>query len=309
MTTRNSRTITEPAERVLKITRTFDAPRSLVFQVWTRPEHWARWLGPREFTAPFCEMDFRSGGAYRACIRSLEGHDYWMRGIYREIVEPERIVFTFAWEDEKGERGHETLVTVTFAEQNGKTTLTFHQAVFESAADRDSHREGWSECLDRLEAYLQLSKGTDMTTRNGTDEAQIGQLMDDWTNAIRVKDVDALMSCYQPEILWFDLAPPLRNMGANAYRKEWEEWFATWEGPIGYEIRDLSITPGDMVAFSTSLNRISGTRTGGEKDDVWIRATVCFRKVNGNWMITHEHFSVPFYMDGSYRAAVDLKPQ
>ncbi len=77
-----------------------------------------------------------------------------MQGVYREIVEPDRIVFTFAWEDEKGEPGHETLVTVTFAEHDGKTKLTFHQAVFESIADRDSHREGWSECFDRLEAYL-----------------------------------------------------------------------------------------------------------------------------------------------------------
>ena len=153
MTTRNS-PIAEPAELVLVITRVLDAPRSLVFKVWTKPEHMMRWLGPRDFTTTSCKMDFRPGGTYRACIRSPEGQDYWMRGVYREIVEPERIVFTFAWEDEKGEPGHETLVTVTFAEQDGKTKLTFHQAVFESIADRDSHREGWSECFDRLEAYL-----------------------------------------------------------------------------------------------------------------------------------------------------------
>lgn len=85
-------------------------------------------------------------------------------------------------------------------------------------------------------------------------------------------------------------------------------WFATWQGPIGYEIRDLSVTAGDDVAFGASLNRISGTRTSGDKADVWARATVGFRKIDGTWMITHEHFSVPFYMDGSYKAAVDLKP-
>jgi uncharacterized protein YndB with AHSA1/START domain len=153
MVTRNS-SIAKTEEPVLEITRILDAPRSLVFKVWTTPEHWARWLGPRGFTTPSCEMDFRPGGAYRACIRSPEGTDYWMRGVYREIVEPDRIVFTFAWEDEKGEPGHETLVTVTFAEQGGKTKLTFHQAVFETIADRDSHHEGWSESLDRLEAYL-----------------------------------------------------------------------------------------------------------------------------------------------------------
>jgi uncharacterized protein YndB with AHSA1/START domain len=153
MTTGHS-PIAEPAERVLVITRILDAPRSLVFKVWTKPKHMVHWLGPRGFATRSCEMDVRPGGTYRACIRSPEGQDYWMQGVYREIVEPERLVFTFAWENEKGEPGYETLVTVTFAEHDGKTKLTFHQAVFESMAERDSHREGWSECLDRLEKYL-----------------------------------------------------------------------------------------------------------------------------------------------------------
>jgi uncharacterized protein YndB with AHSA1/START domain len=153
MATRSS-SISKAEEPVLEIVRILDAPRSLVFKVWTTPEHWAHWLGPSGFTTPSCEMDFRPSGAYRALIRSPEGTDYRMQGVYREIVEPERIVFTFAWEDEKGEPGHETLVTVIFDEHHGKTKLTFHQAVFETIEDRDSHREGWSECLDRMEAYL-----------------------------------------------------------------------------------------------------------------------------------------------------------
>jgi ketosteroid isomerase-like protein len=82
----------------------------------------------------------------------------------------------------------------------------------------------------------------------------------------------------------------------------------TFEGPIGFEIRDLAITTGDDVAFSHSLNRISGKRTDGQTTDVWVRSTVCFRKVDGEWMVVHEHASVPFYMDGSFRASVDLKP-
>jgi uncharacterized protein (TIGR02246 family) len=145
-----------------------------------------------------------------------------------------------------------------------------------------------------------------MTTN--TDETQIRQLIDSWAKALRTKDLDALMSLYKPEILWFSLAPPLRNTGADKYKKDWEEWFATWREQIGYEIRDLSITAGDDVAFRTSLNHISGTRTSGEESNVWVRAPVCFGKINGKWIVTHEHFSVPFYMDGSYKAAVNLKP-
>lgn len=163
---------TEVGDRELVITRVLDAPRRLVFKVWTQPEHLVRWWGPRDFTTPSCQMEARPGGTYRICIRSREGTAYWMRGVYREVVEPERLVFTFAWEDESGAPGHETLVTVTFAEAGDKTRLTFHQAVFETVADRDSHQEGWSECLDRLESYL-ASGGDAAATRDpNADQAQ-----------------------------------------------------------------------------------------------------------------------------------------
>src|SRR5215207_6544179 len=103
--------------RELEITRVFDAPRELVFKVWTQPEHLVRWWGPKGFTTPSCQIDVRPGGAYRTLIRSAEGKDHWMRGVYREVVPPERLVMRFAWEDENGEPGHETLVTVSFADQ------------------------------------------------------------------------------------------------------------------------------------------------------------------------------------------------
>lgn len=141
-------------DRQLTITRVFDAPRSLVFKVWTQPEHFSRWLGPKDFTAIACHMNVQVGGMYRACIRSPEGNDHWMQGIYREVIEPERLVFTFAWEDENSRPKHETLVTVTFEEQDNKTLMTFQQAIFESTESRDSHNTGWSECFDRLAIYL-----------------------------------------------------------------------------------------------------------------------------------------------------------
>ena len=87
-------------------------------------------------------------------MRSPEGVDHWLQGIYREIMEPERLVFTYAFEDATGKPGHETLVTVTFAELGEKTKLTVHQAVFESVTVRDEHVRGWTEALDRLAGYL-----------------------------------------------------------------------------------------------------------------------------------------------------------
>lgn len=149
-----------------------------------------------------------------------------------------------------------------------------------------------------------------MTTEINTakDEAQISQRLESWTKALRTKDLDALMGHYAQDILVFDLAPPLHYKGAAAYRKNWADWFPSFQGPIGYEIRDLSITTGEKMAFCYSLNRISGKRTNGEQTDVWVRATVGFRKFGGRWMITHEHFSVPFYMEPPYKASLDLKP-
>ena len=142
-------------QRVLVITRIFDAPPRLVFKVWTEPKHLAHWWGPKGFTLPTCTMDFRPGGAYRFCMRSPEGTRHCRRGTYREIVPPERLVFTFAWEDAAGDLGHETLVTVTFADAGrGKTRLTLHQALFETESARDAHQGGWASCMERFAAYL-----------------------------------------------------------------------------------------------------------------------------------------------------------
>jgi len=142
----------KPTEPIgLVIERLIDAPSSLVFKVWTTPEHMARWLGPKDFSSHSIRLDFRPGGAWSAVIRSPEGEDYPMGGTYREIIENRRIVFTFRW---TGEDGPDTLVTVTFDDLDGKTRLTFAQTPFDTIESRDSHAEGWGECLDRLVAYI-----------------------------------------------------------------------------------------------------------------------------------------------------------
>ena len=142
------------AERTLVIERLFDAPPGLLFQVWTKPEHVSQWWGRRDFTLPFCEMDFRPGGSYRYCMRSPQGVNHWVYGEYREIIEPEKIVMTWNRENEAGELWSRTLVNLTFVEEKGKTRFTLHQAVFESTEYRDQHNGGWSQCLDRLAEYV-----------------------------------------------------------------------------------------------------------------------------------------------------------
>jgi uncharacterized protein YndB with AHSA1/START domain len=144
----------DAAERTLVLVRVFDAPRPLVFKAWTDAAHVAQWWGPQGFITTFCQMDIRPGGAFRFCMRSPAGTDHWKRGFYREIVEPERIVFTFAWEDASGNPGHETLITVRFEALGERTRLTLQQAAFETVAQCDDHRTGWTSCLERFATWL-----------------------------------------------------------------------------------------------------------------------------------------------------------
>ncbi len=159
MATRGSSPAQKPAEPVLVITRVFDAPRDLVFKAWTDPKHVAQWWGPKGFTNPVCELDVRPGGAIRIDMRGPDGVIYPMKGVFHEIVEPERLVVTTsALEDEEGNPQLEVLTTVTFAEYNGKTKLMLQAVVVKSAPAAAGAlagmEQGWRQSLDRLAEYL-----------------------------------------------------------------------------------------------------------------------------------------------------------
>ena len=150
-----SNAIPDSPERVLTIERIFDAPRELVFECWTHPEHLARWIGPRGFSATILDCDARQGGRYRMRMHAPDGTEHWQQGIFHEVVRPERIVRTFCWTDSEGNPTQpETLLTVTFADLGGRTKLTLHQATFESVKARDLHRDGWSSALDKLSEHI-----------------------------------------------------------------------------------------------------------------------------------------------------------
>jgi uncharacterized protein YndB with AHSA1/START domain len=141
------------ADNELLIVRTFDAPPSVVFALWSSAEHMRRWMGPKNFTCPEARIDFRVGGTYRAMIKSAEHGENWFGGVYREIVQNDRLVFTFTWENEGPSAGLETLVTITFEERDGKTVQTFHQAPFRNVERRNSHVGGWNEAFDKQAVY------------------------------------------------------------------------------------------------------------------------------------------------------------
>jgi uncharacterized protein YndB with AHSA1/START domain len=149
---------TETTQREVVITRIFDAPRSLVFQAWTDPKHMANWWGPNGFTNPVCEMDVRVGGAYHIVMRGPDGADYPCRGVYREIVEPERLLFTNLAVDKEGNVLLDGFTTVTFEEHGGKTKLTLQTRATGLVAGAErmlaGMEAGWTQSLDKLSEHL-----------------------------------------------------------------------------------------------------------------------------------------------------------
>lgn len=170
MAERKSDSLVDAPAQELVITRTFDAPRELVWKAWTDPEHMKRWWGPKDFTAPFIKMDLRVGGKYLFCMRGAgpDGvvKDYWSTGVYREIVPRERLAMTDSFADENGNvvpASHygmegdfpmELMVTVTFEEMNGKTKMTLRHAGFPAGEMFEMAGAGWNTSFDKLAESL-----------------------------------------------------------------------------------------------------------------------------------------------------------
>jgi uncharacterized protein YndB with AHSA1/START domain len=151
----------------LVITRVFDAPLALVWKVWTDPEPFKQWWGPKTFTCPACKIDLRVGGKYITCMRSSEGKDYWTTGVYREIVPMKRIVYTDSFADEKGNvvpASHygmpgddwpkEMQVTVTFEDLGSKTRMMLKHVGLPAGKMEDMTGAGWNESFDKLAESL-----------------------------------------------------------------------------------------------------------------------------------------------------------
>jgi uncharacterized protein (TIGR02246 family) len=147
-----------------------------------------------------------------------------------------------------------------------------------------------------------------MTAASTTTNAdQIRALIEDRVRAIDAKDIDALTARVAPGVVSFDALPPLQRIGPEAIRTRLQEWFGGYDGPIGYEVRDVRIAAGDDIAFAHFLYHVTGTMTNGNEVDMWVRTTMGLRKTDGVWVIAHEHNSVPFDAE-SGKASLDLTP-
>lgn len=146
-----------------------------------------------------------------------------------------------------------------------------------------------------------------MTAQPTADEADIRHRIGMLARSIRAMDLEGVMSHYAPDIVSFDVQVPLRQVGAAGKRKNWVEAFAVFQPPLDYEIRDLTITVSGDAAFAYSINRLSGMLGNGTRSGIWVRVTVCFRKIDGSWLIAHDHASVPLDF-ASGKALLNLEP-
>jgi uncharacterized protein YndB with AHSA1/START domain len=149
-----------PADQVgreLTVTRLLDAPRAMVFRAWSAPRHVAQWWGPHGFTNPRCVWDLRPGGEMRIDMRGPDGIVFPMSGIFHEVAEPERIVYTNSGLDENGVKTFEILNTVRFLEQGSKTLVSVHSRVLKAGPGAERYLAemelGWMQCLERLATF------------------------------------------------------------------------------------------------------------------------------------------------------------
>src|SRR5665213_1294162 len=178
-------TVTTPSDREIVMTRVFDAPRHLVFEAWTKPEHLLQWFGPHSCPLVACEIDFCVGGAWRYILRGPDGRDMVMRGVYQEIKRPERLISTESFDDYPGE----SINTMTFSEENGKTTLTV-KVLYGSKEIRDAvihsgMERGAAETYDRLEEHVRNMAGELVITR--TFDAPRELVFECWTDPRRLQ--------------------------------------------------------------------------------------------------------------------------
>lgn len=148
-------------EHTLHISRLLDAPRGLVYRMWTEKHLMDRWSCPDAFTISDSGAELKVGGTWHATMRAADGSDMRLGGVYREILLNQRLVFTHAWLDGAGTPGPVTVVSVSFTDENGKTRMELRQTGFDSAASRDGHEGGWTECLNKFGPLLDALKDND----------------------------------------------------------------------------------------------------------------------------------------------------
>jgi uncharacterized protein (TIGR02246 family) len=279
----------------LQIVVLFDAPRDEVFNQWTDAEKLRTWFAPNGFEVTACAILAQPGGEWQVEYRSPNGIHYREHGEFRVVEAPERLVFTLT-QLEAGRIVLESLVTVTFTSMGPGTRMTFHQTGFDTPDRRDDFRRGWGECFQKLARGMQRSQlsagaGQEQTRMtHETDATQIRALLEQWAAAVRRHDMPAILALHAPDIVMFDLPPPLQAKGLDAYKQTWELFFQYHKVSQAFDIEELSSVAGDDVGFAFGVMRCGA---GRDPAGFQFRVTIGLRKIDGAWCVVHEHHSLP----------------
>jgi uncharacterized protein YndB with AHSA1/START domain/ketosteroid isomerase-like protein len=233
----------------LTLVHLFDAPRELVFRQWIDPAELSTWFASDICTVTFCELEVRPGGRWRVEYRCEGGSAYAEYGEFDEVVAPEGLAFTLTQEDHHGNVGPVTHVTVRFADVDGRTEMTFTQTGFNTAAQRDSHIEGWNECFRKLERHMASVPGRrgapDSSISTEPDaEGEIRTLIERWANAVQNQDLETIVSHHTSDLLMFDVPPPTELRGTGAYRDSWTPFFDHFKNGGVFAIDRLDVVAG-----------------------------------------------------------------
>jgi uncharacterized protein YndB with AHSA1/START domain/ketosteroid isomerase-like protein len=255
----------------LEIVVPFDAPREEVFSNWTDANKIRTWFAPDGFEVTSCSLMAQPGGEWQVQYRAANGVHYLEHGEFSIVDVPERLVFTLT-QIEGGRIVLESLVTVTFTSVGLSTRMSFHQTGFDTPVRRDDFRRGWGECFRKLAGSLEKSNlgatasQEPMTMTDETAGTEIRVLLEAWAAAVRRHDMPAIFALHAPDIVMFDLPPPLQANGLEDYKKTWDLFFQYHKVSQAFDIEELNIVADDHVGFAFGIMRALSAFGGGRKD-------------------------------------------
>ncbi|QGJ68860.1 Hypothetical protein PBC10988_5240 [Planctomycetales bacterium 10988] len=291
-----STTSHEPGMEPTKISmlRRVSGTPEQVFDAWLCSDQLPKWWGPRsqgkDFKTLKVESELRPDGPFQINLRSPQGEDYVLAGVYQELTRPERLLFSIGMRNETGELERSRNVTVDFTPSEDQTLVEVLVEGYEDRTSRDEEIEGWNDCLDRLVLYFASHSATQVDD----DKAEIRELIADWSDALEKKDLDRLLANYDSESLLFDAIPPYKTRGGENIRKLWEACLPYFPEKFKSEHRYLEITVDGDVAYVHGLHHFLADPPDHPCGQTWMRITVCYRRKEGKWMVAHEHVSIPF---------------
>lgn len=263
--------MTESAE--ISITRTFEAPRELVFRNLVEPALVASWFAPAGYTVTSCSFEARPGGKWRVQFHSPEGEVHVEHGEVLEVERPSQIVFTLVQEDDGGNVGERTTVTMRLTESSGRTTLAFRQTGYRAKNVLDANAGGWEECFRKLDASVAA-------------EREIRALFEKWTRDSH--DLDASMEPIADDIHSYEHGPDMEVRGITAVRAVCKSGLDVVPPDFRWDVPDLHVVVRDDIAIVWGVNRM---HMNGK--DTMSRGTRLFQRREGKWKLFHQHLSFP----------------